>query len=113
VRLNAISDSRDPGLALINSNDNRVVGNTVVRSAGDGIVVELGSTGNLIAQNVSNRNSDDGIDINDPATTVTSNVANDNGSYGIEAVPGVIDGGGNRAEGNGNPDQCLNVVCSD
>jgi hypothetical protein len=23
----------------------------------------------------------------------------------------VIDGGGNRARGNGNPFQCLNVVC--
>jgi hypothetical protein len=30
---------------------------------------------------------------------------------GIEAVAGVLDGGGNRALGNGNPLQCLKVVC--
>jgi hypothetical protein len=26
-------------------------------------------------------------------------------------VPGVTDGGGNKARGNGNPAQCLNVTC--
>jgi hypothetical protein len=26
-------------------------------------------------------------------------------------VPGVIDGGGNRAAGNGNPAQCTNIAC--
>ena len=31
---------------------------------------------------------------------------------GIEAVPGVTDGGGNRASGNGQPAQCLGVVCA-
>jgi hypothetical protein len=39
------------------------------------------------------------------------NTANRNHDLGIEAVPGVIDGGGNKASGNGNPAQCLNVVC--
>jgi hypothetical protein len=34
-----------------------------------------------------------------------------NGVLGIEAVAGVIDGGGNRAFGNGDPRQCLIVVC--
>jgi hypothetical protein len=42
---------------------------------------------------------------------VTVNTANDNTDLGIEAVPGVIDGGGNKASGNGNPAQCLNVRC--
>jgi parallel beta-helix repeat protein len=113
VRLNTVSNSRDPGIALIESNGNRVIGNTVAESAADGMLVEAGSSGNVIAQNVANRNRDDGIDVNDPATTITQNIANQNGSYGIEAVAGVIDGGGNRARGNGNPDQCLNIVCSD
>jgi len=40
------------------------------------------------------------------------NVANNNGGFGIVAVPGVIDGGGNRAAGNGNPLQCTNVFCN-
>jgi hypothetical protein len=39
------------------------------------------------------------------------NIANQNQDLGIEAVPGVIDGGGNRAAGNGNPLQCTNVLC--
>jgi uncharacterized membrane protein len=39
-----------------------------------------------------------------PATQVSC-------GFGIEAVPGVTDGGGNKASGNGNPLQCLNVFC--
>lgn len=46
-----------------------------------------------------------------PSTTVTRNTARHNRDLGIDAAPGVIDGGGNRASGNGNPDQCTNVVC--
>ena len=62
---------------------------------------------------------DDGIDV-DQATlsppqfhsaTVARNKAHHNGDYGVEAVPGVTDGGGNKAHGNGNPLQCLNVSC--
>ena len=38
-------------------------------------------------------------------------IANHNHDLGIEAVPGVIDGGGNHAAGNGNPAQCINIDC--
>jgi hypothetical protein len=34
-----------------------------------------------------------------------------NDALGIEAVFGVIDGGGNLASGNGDPRQCVNVRC--
>lgn len=34
-----------------------------------------------------------------------------NGDFGIDAVAGVTDGGGNFAVGNGNPLQCNNVLC--
>jgi hypothetical protein len=34
-----------------------------------------------------------------------------NADLGIEAVPGVTDGGGNRATGNGNPLQCVSITC--
>ena len=44
-------------------------------------------------------------------TTIARNKANINADLGIEAVPGVIDGGGNKAHGNGNPAQCMNVSC--
>ena len=43
-------------------------------------------------------------------TTITHNVTYANGDLGIEAAEGVV-GGGNRAFGNGNPLQCLNVEC--
>jgi hypothetical protein len=65
-----------------------------------------------VKANVSSSNGDDGIDVDSPATTVTANLANDNADLGIEAVPGVTDGGGNRARGNGNPAQCVGVACS-
>jgi hypothetical protein len=45
------------------------------------------------------------------STTLTRNLAVHNGDLGIEAVPGVTDGGGNRAAGNGNPAQCTNIDC--
>jgi hypothetical protein len=54
---------------------------------------------------------DDGIDVRAPGTTVTRNTANANHGLGISAVPGVIDGGGNRAAGNGDPAQCINLAC--
>jgi hypothetical protein len=42
----------------------------------------------------------------------TRNSAFFNHDLGIEAVPGVTDGGGNRARGNGNPEgQCTGVAC--
>jgi hypothetical protein len=42
---------------------------------------------------------------------VRDNHADDNGDFGIDAVSGVVDLGGNTASGNGNPLQCRNVFC--
>jgi hypothetical protein len=64
----------------------------------------LGSTGAVAS-------GDDGIDVDAPGTTVTGNVADHNHDLRIEAVPGVVDGGGNHANGNGNPAQCTDVAC--
>jgi hypothetical protein len=44
-------------------------------------------------------------------TVIRANIANGNADLGIEAVAGAIDGGGNRASGNGDPRQCVNVKC--
>ena len=63
-------------------------------------------TGNRVA-----RAGRDGIFIEASGTVVGSNAANDNQELGINAVPGVIDAGGNRADGNGNVFQCVNVFC--
>ncbi len=55
---------------------------------------------------------DDGIDVNVKSVTITRNVARRNREHGINAVDGATDGGGNRASGNGNTQQCKNVVCA-
>jgi parallel beta-helix repeat protein len=93
--------------------DNRVSRNRVTGNGTDGIKVQGGTnTGRIVLEgNVASGNGDDGIDVDVVRTTITRNTANDNGDYGIEAVPDVIDGGGNKARGNGNPAQCLNVFC--
>jgi parallel beta-helix repeat protein len=94
------------------SRDTVVSRNFVNSKHSDGILVDNGATGTLLIRNRAIRNGDDGIDVDAPATTVTRNIANRNHDLGIEAVPGVIDGGGNHAAGNGNPAQCINIDCT-
>lgn len=54
--------------------------------------------------------SGSGIQVNSTSTLIRRNSANNNLDYGIWAVPGVVDGGGNSASGNGIAD-CVNVHC--
>ena len=68
-------------------------------------------TDTLILRNTAIGAGDDGIDVDSAETTLTRNGAFRNDDLGIEAVPGVTDGGGNKAAGNGNPLQCTNVFC--
>jgi hypothetical protein len=77
----------------------------------DGIAVESAATHTLVRGNAVTGARDDGIDVDAVGTFIRANTTTDNGDLGIEAVAGAIDGGGNRASGNGNPLQCLNVVC--
>ena len=67
-----------------------------------------------VLNNTANENSGTGISVGidktPSATTVLNNTANDNGGDGIFASPGVIDGGGNTATGNG-LENCVNVSC--
>jgi parallel beta-helix repeat protein len=85
--------------------------NSVQPSGRDGIFISVGSTQAVLDGNIASASADDGIDVNDPTATLAHNRGDGNGDLGIEAVPGVTDGGGNRAFGNGNPLQCLNVAC--
>ena len=66
-----------------------------------------------VNRNVAQDASHTGIRIDTAGAHVRRNQVYDNGAYGISAVKGVIDGGGNMASGNGdgtNP-QCVNVEC--
>jgi hypothetical protein len=96
--------------------DNEIAGvpaddNPVTELVPDGLSIAAGVTGTRLRDNTV-RGFDDGIDVDAPGTRLKGNTADDNGELGIEAVPGIIDLGGNSASGNGNPLQCLNVVCS-
>ena len=95
--------------------DNVVRENLVSDAGVDGLSVgtegEGTLSGTLLAANLAQGSGDDGIDVESSATTLTRNLALRNVDFGIEAVRGVTDGGGNRALGNGNPAQCTGVAC--
>jgi uncharacterized repeat protein (TIGR01451 family) len=99
------------GIRLERSDRNRISRNVAASNGRIGILVEAESAGTLLLRNVASGNFEDGIAIGNETTTVTRNRADFNGDLGINAVAGVRDGGGNRAEGNGDPRQCVNVAC--
>lgn len=93
-----------------------VILRNVVEGAGvDGISVGTETSNPVentrIDANWVSGSGDDGIDVRRAATVLADNWANDNADLGIFAVAGVIDGGGNRARGNGNPAECVGVAC--
>jgi hypothetical protein len=91
--------------------NHNVVRRNHVRQAHDGILVERTAGHTLLRSNRATANRDDGIDVNNPTTKLTRNEVRRNGDLGIEAARGVIDGGGNKASGNGDPRQCTHIVC--
>ena len=116
VRHNLIADNSGSGLLALDSNTVRVTGNDALRNAGDGIHFGGEVTSSVAEGNVASGNGDDGIEVaefvvGETPDTLARNLATYNGDLGIEAVAGTLDGGGNRAFGNGNPLQCLNIVC--
>jgi parallel beta-helix repeat protein len=117
VDSNIVTGGRGPAIfvtlleAPTAAKDNVVSRNFVNSKLSDGILVNNGATGTLLVRNIAIRNGHDGIEVDVAATTLTRNAANHNHDLGIEAVPGVIDGGGNHAAGNGNPAQCTNIDC--
>jgi hypothetical protein len=103
-------------LITIVEHGGRAVGNLVARNQvrdapKNGIAVDSVPKGTVIRRNHVFGAGADGITVDSPSTTLTRNEARRNHNLGIEAVEGVIDGGGNRASGNGDPRQCVNVTC--
>ena len=107
---NIASGNGSDGISIFGSFETVVAGNRTWDNGTDGVLVASG-TRVAIRDNFSKGNGDDGIDVDAAGTTIARNKANVNADLGIEAVPGVIDGGGNKAHGNGNPAQCVNVSC--
>ena len=65
----------------------------------------------ILRRNSASQSNDDGFDVEGSTTKVTKNSAVRNRDLGIEAVRGVIDGGGNIAHHNGDPRQCTHIAC--
>lgn len=86
-----------------------VVSSNAIR--GNGIWVSLGPIGSRIAGNTIRGSQRDGISVFDRSTVLSGNVARKNRAFGIYAPNGAVNGGGNRASGNG-LGQCLGVRCS-
>jgi large repetitive protein len=115
VAHNVVGGGRGAGIRLgfdqAGGANNVVRRNRVSASAGDGFVVAEGDRHSLLKRNVATGAGDDGFDVNNSSAKLTRNQAAGNRDLGIEAVAGVIDGGGNKAHGNGDPRQCTNVAC--
>jgi parallel beta-helix repeat protein len=117
VALNVILDARKNGIYLglneppIGGGDNVIRRNVVRRSGEDGFKVRSKDHHSVLKGNVARRSGDDGFDVESSSTKLARNRAVGNDALGIEAVFGVIDGGGNLASGNGDPRQCVNVRC--
>ena len=93
--------------------DSVVRDNTASGNGGDGIEITESSVlnrGTLVENNTADANGGDGIYVEGAGHTIRSNVAQLNGGWGIYSVGGV-DGGGNFAAGNMEPEQCFGVVC--
>ena len=110
---NRVADNGSEGMVLLDTVEASLfVNNRVTGSGADGILLSGESVGpHLLEQNRTDRNGDDGIDVDGPGSTLSRNRADRNGDLGIEAAPGTIDGGKNKAHRNGNPAQCTGVAC--
>lgn len=129
------------GIGVDNGLDNVVTRNVVVRVDGTGINLGIkfpafGGAGNVVRRNVvrgsgedafqvnrkddhsvlnhniARRAGDEGFDIRSDSARLMNNGAFGNADLGIDAVQGVIDGGGNMARFNGDPRQCVNIACN-
>jgi parallel beta-helix repeat protein len=107
-------------LVVADANDNTIVGNLVSRTKEDGIRIldydpadpeNPVPSGTVMRGNLVSRAGHDGIRTDSAATVLTLNAAFFNHDLGIQAVPGVTDGGGNQARYNGDPAQCVGVAC--
>jgi parallel beta-helix repeat protein len=115
---NLVLETRDTGIYLglalppIGGRSNVVRDNVVIGSGSDAFKVTKNDHHSVLRQNVAREAGDDGFKVRSSTAKLSDNRAVSNGDLGIQAAPGVIDGGGNRARGNGDPRQCVNIACN-
>lgn len=78
----------------------------------DGIYVSEAATGTLLRANNVFQNQGDGIKVRGPGARLRDNTSSNNFDFGIDALAGTIDLGGNIANLNGHSPQCRNVFCA-
>jgi nitrous oxidase accessory protein NosD len=113
VARNVVTRARKEGiyLGVFGGGNNTVRRNRVTGSGGSGFRVNKEDHHSLLKRNRARHSKDDGFLIETRTTKLTDNRAVRNRHLGIDAVAGVIDGGGNVARHNGNPRQCTHVRC--
>ena len=131
IQNNNASNSLQDGFGVGNGLNIRILNNVANNTGGAGISLESGAFdalgnpvgGALIEGNTTNENRSDGISAATAGHTIRDNTAYNNLGFGIMAgealepgqLPGPdanIDGGGNVAAGNAEPEQCVGVVCT-
>lgn len=118
VENNNASDSLQSGFEFGGGLNIRIVNNIANSTGGSGISLESGAFdalgnaigGALIEGNTTNENLGDGITAAEGGHTLRNNAAYNNFGFGIYAEAN-LDGGGNVASGNAEPEQCVGVVC--
>jgi parallel beta-helix repeat protein len=89
-----------------------VIRGNVVRDSGrDAFVVSRYDRHSVLRGNLAVAAGDDGFDVGSRGAELRRNRAIRSGDLGVEAVPGVLDAGGNSARNNGDPRQCTNIRC--
>lgn len=104
--------ARAAGIHVGSLSSGASVSNNTVDQNTDGIFVNSAATSTRISGNLATQNTDDGIDVRSVSTSVASNTATFNGNFGIRAVTGVTDGGGNQAFGNAVGQCTPNIACT-
>jgi parallel beta-helix repeat protein len=124
---NDASNSLQAGFGLGNGLGMTIVGNTANETGGSGISIEGGAFdtnglpvgGATIEDNTTNQNAEHGLSVADGGHTIRGNNAHNNAGFGIiagdeQTAGGTnIDGGGNKATGNGEFAECLGVTCDE
>jgi parallel beta-helix repeat protein len=117
VKRNLVVGARGDGIYLgldappVGGVDNVVRRNEVRGSGDDGFDVRRKDNHSVLRRNLAVGSGDDGFDIESRSTRLARNRARRNGDLGIAVRRGAIDGGGNRASGNGDKRECVHVKC--
>jgi parallel beta-helix repeat protein len=108
-----VATSNGEGILVRGDTSRTTLANNVTDENNFGISVQAPASNTVVDGNEASHNTADGINVGAPSTTLENNAAYFNGRWGIAATPGVTDGGGNRAAGNGVPAQCTsNIHCT-